>query len=131
MADISNKERFRQRYAKRNPDLNMDDEEAYYGSVNQFMDEYEGYEGNSKKMRENLSKSPAFAELMVAARDQDDFDPVVWMVQNKGLDLKAWPMILIIRKSWPTLITLTWRNWRNRTRSRNKCRRICRLAWKG
>ena len=89
MADISNKERFRQRYAKRNPDLNMDDEEAYYGSVNQFMDEYEGYEGNSKKMRENLSKSPAFAELMVAARDQDDFDPVVWMVQNKGLDLKA------------------------------------------
>lgn len=49
MADISNKERFRQRYAKRNPDLNMDDEEAYYGSVNQFMDEYEGYEGNSKK----------------------------------------------------------------------------------
>ena len=62
MADISNKERFRQRYAKRNPDLNMDDEEAYYGSVNQFMDEYEGYEGNSKKMRENLSKSPAFAE---------------------------------------------------------------------
>ena len=43
MADISNKERFRQRYAKRNPDLNMDDEEAYYGSVNQFMDEYEGY----------------------------------------------------------------------------------------
>ena len=40
-------------------------------------------------MRENLSKSPAFAELMVAARDQDDFDPVVWMVQNKGLDLKA------------------------------------------
>ena len=49
MADISNKERFRQRYAKRNPDLNMDDEEAYYGSVNQFMDEYEGYEGNSKE----------------------------------------------------------------------------------
>ena len=42
MADISNKERFRQRYAKRNPDLNMDDEEAYYGSVNQFLDEYEG-----------------------------------------------------------------------------------------
>ena len=83
MADISNKERFRQRYAKRNPDLNMDDEEAYYGSVNQFMDEYEGYEGNSKKMRENLSKSPAFAELMVAARDQDDFDPVVWMVQKQ------------------------------------------------
>lgn len=86
---MSNKERFRQRYAKRNPDLNMDDEEAYYGSINQLMDEYEGYEGNSKRMRESLSKSPAFAELMVAARNQDDFDPVVWMVQNKGLDLKA------------------------------------------
>lgn len=85
----SNKDRFRERFAKRNPDLDMEDEEAYYGSANQMMDEYEGYEGNSKRMRESLSKSPAFAELMVAARDQDDFDPVVWMVQNKGLDLKA------------------------------------------
>lgn len=86
---MSNKERFRQRYAKRNPDLNMDDEEAYYGSANRFMDEYEGYEDNSRRMRESLSRSPAFAEMMVAAREQDDFDPVVWMVRNKGLDLKA------------------------------------------
>lgn len=88
-SEISNKDRFRERYIKRNPDLNMDDEEAYYGSFNQLMDEYEGYENNSRRMRESISKSPAFAELMVAARDQDDFDPVVWMVQNKGLDLQS------------------------------------------
>lgn len=36
-----------------------------------------------------MSKSPAFAEMIIASQKQDDFDPVVWMVENKGLDLKA------------------------------------------
>lgn len=85
----SNRDRFRERYAKRYPDVNMDDEEAYYGQANSLMDEYEGYESNSRRMREQLAKSPAFAEMMVAARGQDDFDPVVWMVRNRGLDLQA------------------------------------------
>ena len=64
----SNRDRFRERYAKRYPDVNMDDEEAYYGQANSLMDEYEGYESNSRRMREQLAKSPAFAEMMVAAR---------------------------------------------------------------
>lgn len=85
----TSRETFRERYAKRYPDINMDDEEAYYGQANRLMDEYEGYENNSRRMREQLSRSPVFAEMMVAARDRDDFDPVVWMVQNKGLDLQA------------------------------------------
>lgn len=85
----SNRDRFRERYAKRYPDVNMDDEEAYYDRANSLMDEYEGYENNSRQMREQLAKSPAFAEMMVAARGQEDFDPVVWMVQNRGLDLQA------------------------------------------
>lgn len=91
MAEISKskKDTFRERFLKRYPDLNMEDEESYYGGANQLMDEFEGYETNSKKMRESISKSPVFAELMAAAREQDDFDPIVWMVQNKGLDLKA------------------------------------------
>lgn len=91
MADVlkSKKDTFRERFASRYPSLNMDDEEEYYGRMGQLLDEFEGYEGNSRKMRESMSKSPVFAELMVAARDQDDFDPIVWMVQNKGLDLQA------------------------------------------
>lgn len=83
------KDSFRERLAARYPDLNMDDEDAYYDNAGKIMDEYEGYENNSKSMRDRIGKSPVFAEMMVAARDHDDFDPVVWMVENKALDLQS------------------------------------------
>ena len=85
----SKRDSFRGRIAQRYPELNMDDEDAYYDQMNITMDEYEGYENNSRRLRESMEKSPAMAEMLLAARDQDDFDPVVWMVQNKGLDLQA------------------------------------------
>jgi len=84
----SKKDAFRGRMSQRYPDLNMDDEDAYYDQMGKTMDEYEGYEKNSQRLRESMSKSPAMAEMLLAARDQEDFDPVVWMVQNKGLDLQ-------------------------------------------
>lgn len=85
----SKKDTFRERFSKRYPETDMEDEESYYGSANDLLDQYEGYEQNSSKMRDRISKSPLFAEMIVAAGKQDDFDPIVWMVQNKGLDLKA------------------------------------------
>ncbi len=88
-ATPSKRDAFRSRVSKRHPDLNMEDEDSYYDRMNSMMDEYEGYEANSRRLRESMEKSPVMAEMMVAARDQDDFDPVVWMVNNKGLDLQA------------------------------------------
>lgn len=85
----SKRDAFRGRISQRYPDLNMEDEDAYYDRMNATMDEYEGYESNSKRLRESMERSPAMAEMMMAARDQEDFDPVVWMVMNKGLDLQA------------------------------------------
>lgn len=85
----SKRDAFRGRISKRYPDLNMDDEDAYYDQMGKTMDEYEGYEANSRRLRESMSKSPAMAEMLLAARDQEDFDPVVWMVQQRGLDLDA------------------------------------------
>lgn len=85
----SKRDAFRGRISQRYPDLNMDDEDAYYDRMNATMDEYEGYESNSKRLRESMERSPAMAEMMMAAREQEDFDPVVWMVMNKGLDLQA------------------------------------------
>lgn len=85
----SKRDSFRGRVSQRYPDLNMDDEDAYYDQMGSMMDEYEGYEKNSQRLRENMGKSPAMAEMLLAAREQDDFDPVVWMVQQKGLDLQA------------------------------------------
>ena len=85
----SKKDTFRERFSKRYPGIDIEDEESYYGAGNDLLDKYEGYEQNSSKMRERISKSPLFAEMIAAAGKQDDFDPIVWMVQNKGLDLKA------------------------------------------
>ena len=73
----SKKDAFRERFSKRYPDLNMEDEDAYYDQAGSMMDEYEGYANNAKKLRESMDKSPAFAEMMVAARDTDGFDPLV------------------------------------------------------
>lgn len=85
----SKRDAFRSRIGQRYPDLNLDDEDAYYDQMGRTLDEYEGYETNSRRLRESMEKSPAMAEMLIAAREQDDFDPVVWMVQNKGLDLQA------------------------------------------
>jgi hypothetical protein len=85
----SKRDAFRERFAKRNPNLNMDDEDAYYGAANQFMDEYEGYENNANTMRDNIKKSPAMAEMILDSNGKENFDPVIWMVENGSLDLDA------------------------------------------
>lgn len=87
-AEPSKRDKFRTRVSQRYTDLNMDDEDAYYDQMGSMMDEYEGYEKNSQRLRDSMSKTPAFAEMLLAARDQDDFDPVAWMVQERGLDLQ-------------------------------------------
>lgn len=85
----SKKDTFRERFQGRYPDVNVDNEDDYYGAANQMLDDYELFENNSRNMRDRMMKSPVFAEMIVAAGKQDDFDPVVWMVENKGLDLQA------------------------------------------
>ena len=85
----SKRDAFRSRVSKRYPDLNMDDEDAYYDQMGGLMDEYEGYENNTERLRGHMKDHPAFAEMLLAAREQDDFDPVVWMVRERGLDLQS------------------------------------------
>lgn len=87
--ELSRRDAFRERFAKSNPDLNMDDEDAYYDAAGRMMDEYEGYKTKSDRLRENIGRSPAFQDMIMASRDQDNFDPVVWMVESGQLDLDA------------------------------------------
>lgn len=91
MAELNKSKRdlYRERFSKRYPDLNMDDEDAYYDQHNAMFDEYEGYERNTQKMRDRLKDSPILAEMIVAAGESQDFDPIVWMVEKHGLDLDA------------------------------------------
>lgn len=83
------REAFRRRMAEREPNLNLDDEDAYYGYMDNMVTEYDDYRTSSDAMRKNMGHSPALAEMLMAARDEESFDPVLWMVRNKGLDLDA------------------------------------------
>lgn len=83
------KEAFLERFSKRNPDLKIDDEDAYYDAVMRYMDEFEEYEERSNRLRENIEKSPAYAEMVIASRGKDNFDPVIWLVESGQLDLDA------------------------------------------
>jgi hypothetical protein len=83
------REAFRKRIADRKPDLNLDDEDAYYGYMGDMMDEYDSYRESSEIMRRNLETSPALTDMLTAARGKKDFDPVIWMVEYEGLDIDA------------------------------------------
>lgn len=83
------KEAFRRRMAERKPDLNLDDDDAYYGYMGDMMDEYDTYRESSEIMRRNLDHSPALTDMLTAARGNKEFDPVIWMVEYQGLDLDA------------------------------------------
>lgn len=83
------KEAFLERFSKRNPDLKIDDEDAYYDAIMRYMDEFEEYEERSNRLRENIEKSPAYAEMVIASRGKDNFDPVIWLVESGQLDLEA------------------------------------------
>ena len=83
------REAFLRRMAERVPNLNLDDEDAYYGYMDNMVTEYDEYRTSSDAMRKNMDHSPALAEMFMAAREEESFDPVLWMVRNKGLDLDA------------------------------------------
>lgn len=85
----SKRDLFRERMGKRYPDLNMDDEDAYYDQMGKAFDEYEGYENNSHKLVERMKASPAFRDMIIAAGQQDDFDPIIYLTEQRGLDLGA------------------------------------------
>lgn len=86
---LSKKDSYFERIRKRNPDLNVDDEESYYDFQNKLMDEYESYEESSNNLRSHIEKSPLFAEMMVASKKQEGFDPIVWAVENGKLNIEA------------------------------------------
>lgn len=85
----SKREAFRNRIAEREPNLNMEDEDAYYGYMDNMMNEYDSYRESSEIMRKNLDQSPALTDMLTAARGNKDFDPVIWMVEYQGLDIDA------------------------------------------
>lgn len=85
----SKREMYEDRLRSRRPDLDIGDEDAYYGYLGENLDELERYEKNSKQLRDNIDKSPLFAEMIIASGKQEGFDPIVWAVETGRLDLEA------------------------------------------
>jgi len=85
----SRRDQFRERVSKRYPDLNMDDEDAYYDQMGKTFDEYEGYENSTRRLRESMEKSPEMAKMLAAAQGQDNFDPIAYMFENAQGDILA------------------------------------------
>lgn len=86
---MTKRDAFRKRISERAPELNMEDEDAYYGYMDDMVTEYDDYRKSSDAMRQRLEKSPALMEMLMAAEGKEDFNPVVWLVENKGLDIAA------------------------------------------
>lgn len=85
----SKRDAFRGRFAQRYPDLNMDDEDAYYDAANNMFDEYEGYEKYTNSLRDNIQGSPLLRDMLLAAKDKEDFNPITWAIEEGRLDLDA------------------------------------------
>ena len=84
-APQSAKERYRGRYSEAHPDLNLDDEEAFYGQANANLDELENYRKTNKELGEAFETTPLLAGLVTAARSGQN--PFTYLAENIGPDM--------------------------------------------
>ena len=80
----SARERYRSRYGAAHPDLNLDDEEAFYGQANQNLDELEGYRESNRQLGEAFDKTPLLAGLVLAAKEGEN--PFTYLAEQIGPD---------------------------------------------
>ena len=79
------KDRYRGRYSEAHPDLNLDDDEAFYTQANQNLDELENFRKTDKELGEAMERTPQLAGLVLAARN--GVNPFVWLAENIGPDM--------------------------------------------
>ena len=86
----SARDRYRNRIKEDYPDLDMEDEEAYYNAANERYDDYKNMREGLQNLNSMIDKNALFREMMVAASKGDEnWNPFKWAVEEKGLDLKA------------------------------------------
>mgnify|MGYP002516096913 CR=1 FL=1 len=81
----SNKERYHNRYREMNPDLDLENEDAFYEFANTNLDELENYRKHNNDLVGTFSKNKAFASMLMAAKNGED--PYEWMAANLGADI--------------------------------------------
>lgn len=87
------RQRYDRSFAEMNPDVDVNDEEAYYDAKNNMIDELGKYRKNGASLRKAIDADSPFGEMMNAAVESGnggkDFNPLKWYAQEKGADLKA------------------------------------------
>ena len=81
----SARDRYRGRYSAAHPDLNLDDEEAFYSQANQNLDELEGFRESNRQLSEAFDKSPLLAGLILAAKEGEN--PFTYLAEQIGPDM--------------------------------------------
>lgn len=82
---MSARDRYRSRYSEAHPDLNLDDEEAFYNQANQNLDELENFRESNRQLGEAMDKAPILAGLVLAAKEGQN--PFAYLVENLGPDM--------------------------------------------
>lgn len=82
------KQLFMDRIKAKKPDLNIEDEESLYGSINDDYDSYDGelngYKENEGKLLNAFNKDPRVASLFLAMTK--DENPLLYLIDNFGQD---------------------------------------------
>lgn len=86
----SKRDMFRERVKTRHPDLDIDDEEAYYDTVGADIDDYENqltqYRDNESKLTDMFASDPRSAQFLVSWRNGED--PAIALIRLFGTEIR-------------------------------------------
>ena len=81
----TNRERYMSRYKEMYPQMDMENEDEFYGSANANLDELENFRKHNSELVGVFSNNKAFASMLMAAKNGQD--PYEWMAENLGADI--------------------------------------------
>jgi hypothetical protein len=82
----SGKDTFRERFGQRFPDVNADDEEAYYGKMNEEFDRMEANDKAQRELGEVLSRDPRSAGFLMVLKNGGN--PMEYLIEQYGDDFR-------------------------------------------
>lgn len=82
----SQRDKYRQRV---NADQYGDDEEGYYEAANKRLDELDALNNGVNNLRSVMDNNPYFAQWIVEAKKNKDFNPILYGIENGYLDIDA------------------------------------------
>lgn len=82
----SGRDSFRERFGKKYPDVNMDDEEAYYGALNGELDRMERSDAAQRELGEVLGRDPRSAGFLMVLKNGGN--PMEYLIEQYGDDFR-------------------------------------------